>query len=292
MARSGPPGGLRRVWWFYSITLGLAVLTALAAPWLGDAALMLTMLTPTVGAVLMLGVIAPEGGLRQALVSLGLTTAGWRGWLPAIVLPTGLLVGGTLVMGAVGLTELGRSATYVSVVDTALNLFVGLLIGTVLALFEEIGWRGYMLPKASSIGILAAMLLVGFLHGVWHLPLLIGTDLYHSGGSRLVVVPMFLATLTLAGVLYGWLRLWSGSVWPVALAHGAVNSAWEFSDSIVQTRTPLVMEYVGGESGGLTILGLVILDVVLVRSVLRLPRIPEMAPEATSRHLRMRAIFV
>ena len=281
MSRSSPPDGLRRVWLFYAITLGLAVLTALAVPWLGPSALLVTMLTPTVGAVLMLGVIAPEGGLRQALVSLGLTSPGWRGWLPAIVLPIGLLVGGTLLMGAVGLTALGPSAAYLSVSDMALNLFAGLLIGTVLALFEEIGWRGYMLPRTSSVGIVGGMLLVGFLHGAWHLPLLLGTDLYHSGGSRLVVVPMFLVTLTLAGVLYGWLRLWSGSVWPVALAHAAVNTAWEFSDSIVQTRTPLVMEYLGGESGGLMVLGLVILDVVLVRSVLRFPRKPGMAPKPT-----------
>ncbi len=278
MSSLRPTDGLRRVWWFYAITLGLASLAALAAPWIGNFTLMLTMLTPTVGAALMLGVIAPEGGLRQALVGLGLTTPGWRGWLPAIVLPTGLLVGGTLFMGAVGLTLLGPSATYLSVADTALNLFAALLIGTVLALGEEVGWRGYMLPRTSSIGIIAGMLLVGFLHGIWHLPLLLGTDLYHSGGSRIVVVPMFLATLTLAGVLYGWLRIWSGSIWPVALAHGAVNTAWEFSDSIVRTRTPLVMEYVGGESGGLMILGLVILDIFLIRSILRKL---VMAPKAT-----------
>jgi uncharacterized protein len=278
MSRLSSTSGLRRVWCFYAITLGLAVLTALAAPWLGASALMVTMLTPTASAALMLGAIAPEGGLRHAVVGLGLTSPGWRGWMPAIMLPAGLLVGGTLLMSAVGIAELGPSTAYRSVLDTAFNLLVLLLIGTVLALFEEIGWRGYMLPRASSAGLVGGMLLVGFLHGIWHLPLLLGTDLYHGGGSRIVVVPMFLVTLTLAGVLYGWLRIWSGSVWPVALAHGAVNTAWEFSDSLVRTRTPLVTEYLGGESGGLMILGLVILDVVLVRSILRLPLKAETAP--------------
>ncbi|WP_431298137.1 CPBP family glutamic-type intramembrane protease [Tabrizicola sp. BL-A-41-H6] len=281
MVPSNSGSGLRPVWWFYAITLGLAVLTALAAPWLGNLALMLTMVTPTVGAVLMLAVIAPEGGLRHSLSALGLTRPGWRGWLPAIILPTGVLVGGTLLMGAVGLTALGPSETYLSFIDTALNLIVMLIIGTVLATFEEIGWRGYLLPRTRSVGIVGGMLLVGFLHGVWHLPLLLGTDLYHNSGSPFLVVPMFLTTLTLAGVLYGWLRMWSGSIWPVALAHAAVNTAWGFSDSIVQTRTPMVTEYIGGESGVLMILGLVILDIFLVRSILRLPAKPLTAPEAT-----------
>lgn len=276
MSSSAPASGLRRVWLFYAITFSLAVLAALSARWIGNTALILTMLMPTVGAVLMLGVISPEGGMRQSLADLGLSTPGWRGWLPAIVLPCLLLVGGTLILGVVGVAVLGPSPAYLSIVDTALNLLVMLVVGTALALFEEIGWRGYLLPRTRSVGVVGGMLLVGFLHGLWHLPLLLWTDLYHSGGSTIIVVPMFLVTLTLAGVFYGWLRHWTGSVWPVALAHGALNTSWEFSDSIIQTRTPLVLEYVGGESGGMVILGLVILDLVLIRSILRMPR-PQVA---------------
>ena len=38
---------------------------------------------------------------------------------------------------------------------------------------------------------------------------------------------MVMVTLTLAGVWYGWLRLWSGSIWPVTLAHSAFNNLME-----------------------------------------------------------------
>jgi len=50
------------------------------------------------------------------------------------------------------------------------------------------------------------------------------TPYYHSTGNPLIVVPLFLATLTLTGVVYGELRLMTGSVWPATLAHGAGNS--------------------------------------------------------------------
>ena len=48
--------------------------------------------------------------------------------------------------------------------------------------------------------------LVGFLHGVWHLPLMLLTTAYNPVGDRFIVVPLFLAVLTAAGILYGYPR--------------------------------------------------------------------------------------
>ena len=90
-----------------------------------------------------------------------------------------------------------------------------------------------------GIGMVPAMLIVGFLHGVWHLPLLLTTDYYHPTGNPWIVAPLFLVTLTLAGVFYGFLRVWTGSVWPVAVAHAAVNIAWGISSEVSRTKSPL-----------------------------------------------------
>ena len=57
---------------FYAIAFGLAVLVRLAVPVLGEASLPVTMLTPAISTILMLSLIAPEGGLRNAVNSLGL----------------------------------------------------------------------------------------------------------------------------------------------------------------------------------------------------------------------------
>ena len=109
----------------------------------------------------------------------------------------------------------------------------------------------------STIGRRRALLLSGLLHGIWHLPILLLTPYYHSTGNPLIVVPLFLATLTLTGVVYGELRMMTGSVWPAALAHGAGNSFWSTFTGLTVATSPLALEYLAGESGILPLIGLV-----------------------------------
>lgn len=249
----------------YAITLALAVAVVFAVPILGEASLVVTMMTPTIAAVIMLAVISPEGGFRKVLSLLGLDRAGFRGWP--------LAIGGPFAIHLIGLVTLSLAGFSVFVApqitgSAGLAIFkisTGLVIGTLFALAEETGWRGYMLPRLLSFGVVPAMLLVGFLHGVWHLPLMLTTDYYHNTGNPLLVVPLFLVTLTLAGVFYGFLRLWTGSVWPVAIAHAAANMAWELMTEMTETKSPLVLEYVGGESGLIMIGGLMIFSFIFIR---------------------------
>ena len=97
------------------------------------------------------------------------------------------------------------------VVRLLISIAIGALLG---ALGEEVGWRGYLLPHLMPLGRTRAMLVTGFLHGVWHLPVMLLTPFYHGLGNRFIVVPLFLLSITVAGVFYGYLRLTSDSVWP------------------------------------------------------------------------------
>lgn len=254
----------RSAFTFYAIALALAVLARLAVPLVGEASLLLTMLTPAIAVVIMLIFVAPEGGFRAALKGLGLAAAGLKGWLPAIAAPALIHAVGLALLAGAGLTMLTMPAGGASA-DLVLNIIAGLAIGALLALCEEAGWRGYMLPRLQDFGAVTAMLIVGLLHGLWHLPLLLTTDYYHSTGNPWLVTALFLTTLTLAGVFYGFLRVWTGSIWPVALAHGAANTAWNMADKMVQTKTPVVTEYLGGESGLIMICGLLLIDILLIR---------------------------
>ena len=260
---------LRRASIFYFITLGLAVALALMAPKFGEIVLLLTMATPTVAALLMLFWIAPETGWRGVPGLLGLNRAGLKGWPVAIGVPAAIHLAGFAVLGLTGLALFALPAAGGSLPQAMVKFIIGLGISTILALFEEVGWRGYMLPRVIGIGVVPAMLLVGLLHGVWHLPLLLGTDYYHSTGNPWLVAPLFLVTLTLAGVIYGFLRIWTGSVWPVAIAHAAANNAWEVMNNVTQTKSPVVQEYVGGESGLIMIAGLAIFAIVVIRFMRR-----------------------
>ena len=69
---------------------------------------------------------------------------------------------------------------------------------------------------------------------------------------------MVMVTLTLAGVWYGWLRLWSGSVWPVSLAHSAFNNLMETVVGVAIATSPATMAYVTTETGVVTMIIMVL----------------------------------
>jgi ABC-type uncharacterized transport system permease subunit len=88
-----------------------------------------------------------------------------------------------------------------------------------------------MLPKLETGYPRLAPALVGFLHGVWHLPLMLLTTVYNPVGNRFIVVPLFL------GVLAG----------------------------AVVAENPKLAAYLTGETGIFTFLAIVIVAWVLVR---------------------------
>ena len=97
------------------------------------------------------------------------------------------------------------------------------LLNLLPALGEEIGWRGWLLPALMPLGTWPALCLSGVVWGLWHTPVtLLGHNfgLYDWRGVALMTVGC-----TFWGVLFGWLRLRSASVWPAAIAHGALNGA-------------------------------------------------------------------
>jgi membrane protease YdiL (CAAX protease family) len=244
---------------FYLITLGLAILVALFGPTGTDAIQTLNMLTATAGVLLMLLVITPDGYHRAGWAQLGLHHAGFRYW------PLALLAPAAALLASYGAATLLGVVSWQFESDVAINLAINIVIISFLAIFEEIGWRGYMLPKVATAYPRLAPALVGFLHGVWHLPLMLLTTAYNPAGNRLIVVPLFLAVLTAAGVLYGYLRNESGSLWPVVIAHGTFNAVLGVLAGAAVADNPNTAAYLTGETGVFTLLALVILAWVLTR---------------------------
>lgn len=240
---------------YYLIAFGLALLIALFGERLGDISRLISMLTPVTAVLLMMLVLTRDGYSKQGWKILGLHQLGLRGWPLAILGPLLILSFAYILVWLIGV---GRPdlANY----HAGLNLLLDPFIDTFFALAEEIGWRGYFLPHLLKLGRTRALLLSGFLHGVYHLPLMLLTTSYHADGNRLIVVSLFLLTITLAGVIYGYLRLYTGSVWPVALAHGILNTMWyQFSVLTVAVTSPVQLEYLAGESGVFSLIGAAIL---------------------------------
>jgi len=100
------------------------------------------------------------------------------------------------------------------------------LVSTPFQAGEEIGWRGFALPRLSArVGLGAASLVVGVIWAVWHLPLFLiaGTDT--TGQS----FPFFVLTVTAISVTLAWVYArTSGSLLPVMLMHAAANNSPHF----------------------------------------------------------------
>lgn len=251
---------------YYVVAFGLALAIAVFGAELGEGALALTMFTPLAAVLVVVILFVPTGSRRAFADTLGIHRFGSRGYVLAIAVPALIFGVGLAVLFASG-AALFRNGEFGDVLRIVVSSLIGLVIATVLAFSEEVGWRGFLLPELLPLGTLPAMLIAGFLHGVWHLPILLLTDLYHPSGDRLLVVPMFLTTLTLAGVFYGYLRLSTNSVWPVAIAHAAVNTFWHLSTEISEMSSPVVAEYVAGESGGVMIVCLFVTAIILSRRI-------------------------
>jgi len=235
---------------FTVIVIALALLLAR----LGETAIALYMFTPLAATAVML--LAGGGWNRGAGLAsrLGLASSGLRYWPVALLVPAGVLLNSYAIVWCLGIAAPNPPADTRAWLELLLDSSLGLLPMLVFACGEEIGWRGYLLPCLSALGERRSLLLVGLIHGLWHLPVMLLTSGYHATGDPFITVPLFITTLTLAGVYYGYLRLRSGSVWPVALAHAVFNQVWTTLDRMTASEQPLAMAYLAGESGLLTLL--------------------------------------
>jgi membrane protease YdiL (CAAX protease family) len=111
------------------------------------------------------------------------------------------------------------------------------LYGTLVALGEEIGWRGYLQEKLiKKHGLFFGLLVLGVVWAYWHLPVyLMGLSFpSHPIIGPLLLSPMY---IILVGVFLGWLYIKSGSIWIPALGHASVNLLTVITYSLVVLNT-------------------------------------------------------
>lgn len=87
---------------------------------------------------------------------------------------------------------------------------------------EEIGWRGYALPRLSEyFGLASASIVLGIIWAIWHLPLFFFSGSDMRGQS----FPLYLLQVTALSVTFAWLY-WrtGGSLLLVMLLHATVNN--------------------------------------------------------------------
>jgi membrane protease YdiL (CAAX protease family) len=93
------------------------------------------------------------------------------------------------------------------------------------AIFEEVGWRGYLAPKMYSLGIniYLANVLVAVVWASWHLPFIVELSSYTSEGLGTFLPRFYLGAFAFS-LVYGEIRIRTGSFWPAVLMHWMGNA--------------------------------------------------------------------
>lgn len=143
---------------------------------------------------------------------------------------------------------------------------VGILTTMVITLGEEIGWRGFLVPRLTAwVGAKKTLLFTGLFWGAWHCPLLL-SGIYMPGISNWYKVPLFMIVITSVGVIIGGLTLRSKSVWPAVLMHAAHNN---FDQNLLGAGTVGNDKmYFVGETGIITAVIVVVIAVGVYKEVL------------------------
>jgi membrane protease YdiL (CAAX protease family) len=188
--------------------------------------------TGVAGAIYLVGVFAP------AIVALALTArASGRAGTFALVRRMVRLPSGArwylFALGYMAGIKLAAALVYRVVVGASppfgeapwYLLVLAIPFSTPVQSGEELGWRGYALPRlAARFGLARASLGLGAVWGLWHLPFFFIAGVDKTGQS----LPVYLLGTTALSVAMAWLY-WrtGGSLFVTMLMHAAVNNTTE-----------------------------------------------------------------
>ena len=213
----------------------------------------LLMFVPALTALVMMLVIGRDGYTRDGWRRLGLGRAGVRRWPAALLLPAAALGGGYLAATAAGAAA-PEPLPGAPGAARALNYLLLVAFYTfTFSLGEEVGWRGYLLPRLMAFGHRRGHLICGLAWAAFHYPVIFLSDLYRPDGNRLLGAGLFTLMVLPLSVVIGELRLRTDSLWVASLMHSAHNAFDEVVGSQVRMTAPLG-PYLAGETGIVTLL--------------------------------------
>ncbi|HUX07473.1 MAG TPA: type II CAAX endopeptidase family protein [Acidobacteriota bacterium] len=97
------------------------------------------------------------------------------------------------------------------------------LISLIFALGEEIGWRGFFVPRLSKLTSFTGVgLISGVVWAVYHSPGILFLE-YYNGVNRWTSLLCFTVMIVALSFIMAWIRLKSGSLWTAAIFHASHN---------------------------------------------------------------------
>ncbi len=110
--------------------------------------------------------------------------------------------------------------------DLLIKVFTAAILDIINSFGEEWGFRAYLLPKLfRKIGAIPSMIVSGLISGLWYAPLVAMGYYYGNSNAGFPVVNILAMCLfgMVTGIIYSFLCLRTGSIFPSVFAHSAVN---------------------------------------------------------------------
>lgn len=165
-----------------------------------------------------------QGQLASLLAGLAPRRLSGRALVAAVLLPLGIGAAGLMAQTIIEGTPLAWHLLLVSNEFPQLGPVAVFLCSLVFyGLGEEIGWRGFLLPRLMRrCGVFAAALIATLPWAFWHLPLLVSSPTYRALG--LAGLAGWLLSMMMGSFLMTWLFLAMGrSLLAVALFHAILD---------------------------------------------------------------------
>ena len=195
---------------------------------------------------------------------------GWRWYVLAWLLP--LLVGGIAygIGWFSGLAPPAAGAWFGGAAELlARTMTIAVPVSAVWVLGEEIGWRGYLLPRLVQGGAAHPVLLTNVIWWTFHPPLILG-GVYAAGPVPAVGALLFGVTVLGMGSVACWSRLATGSIWPSVLMHATWNSLIQDGfDVLTAGEGPRSVESLWVGESGILVAGVGVVVALGVRAAMR-----------------------
>ena len=182
-------------------------------------------LGPTVSAIAISGVLEGKKGIRALFGRIvGKGSSPWA-YAAVLILPF------AAAFGFVGLNLLAGGSFASFSLSTGLAAFLPrfLMVLPFGPLCEELGWRGFAIPRLRERrSALTSSLWLGLWWGLWHLPLFAVPGVVMGPGEQFSIMKLIsyvLTTIGLSVIFTTVLDLAKGAVWTTMLLHGLFNSA-------------------------------------------------------------------
>ncbi len=181
----------------------------------------------------------------------------------------------TALQGLVASTgEQGLTASTLLIVQVLTFVVIGPIVNIIPTMGEELGWRGYLLPKLRMfLSDRAALIITGVIWGIWHLPVIVMGHNYGTGywGYPWLGILAMIFFCVVLGTIEGYISIKLQSAIPAAMIHSTINAGAALPIYLLKgSYNTLLGPAITGLIGGLPFIALAVILLIKAGSKMTL----------------------